>query len=107
MAGSRSHHHLQWILPDPNVNPKLLSYDTLGAENIPYVLNHTNLTTLFCSKESLDVLLKCANTGSIKNIVCFDNVQEATVETYKEKGITIYSYQDLLTKYKTLDVKVE
>ena len=74
MVIGRSDNHYSWILLNSNVNKLLFSYDTLGAENIPYVLNHTNLTTLFCSKDSLDILLKCANTGSVKNIVSFDNV---------------------------------
>ena len=47
-------------------------YDTLGPENIPYVLNHTRVETAFCSKFSVDILLKTADHGNLKNIVCFD-----------------------------------
>lgn len=106
MVGGWLSNYFWWILLDSNVIHDLFSYDTLGAENIPYVLNHTNLTTLFCSKESLDILLKCDNTGSVKNVVSFDNIPEATIQAYKEKGIAVYIYQDLLKKYEKLDIKI-
>lgn len=82
-------------------------YDTLGAENIPFVLNHTNMATLFCSRPSLDVLLKCDNLGALKNIVSFDPVEEDILAKYKQKGITIYLYSELLTKYSKSDIKPE
>jgi hypothetical protein len=33
------------------------------------------MTTLFASRASLDVLLKCENLGALKNIVSFDPVE--------------------------------
>jgi long-chain acyl-CoA synthetase len=51
--------------------------------------------------------LKCENLGSVKNIVSFDAVSEDVAAKYKEKGITLYNYQQLLEKYEKSDVKVE
>lgn len=38
-------------------------YDTLGPESIPYVLNQTEINTIFCSAQSLETLLKVADLG--------------------------------------------
>lgn len=72
------------------------------------MLNHTNMPTLFCSKPSCDVLLKCPNLGSVKNIVSFDPLEENVVAAFKQKGVTVYNYHSLIEKYsKILDIKVE
>ena len=46
-------------------------YDTLGIENLTYCLNHTKLTTCFCSPETAEVLSKLEDSGNLKNIVLF------------------------------------
>jgi long-chain acyl-CoA synthetase len=48
-------------------------YDTLGDENISYVLNHTNLTTCFVNQTSLNSLKKTKDFGNLKKLVCFDD----------------------------------
>lgn len=107
MAGSRCHQHAQRILSGPDVNSPLFSYDTLGAENIPHILNQTNMTTLFCSAESLSTLLKCENLGKVKTIISFDPVPEDVIASFKEKSISIFIYQDLLKKYEPLQIEVQ
>ena len=101
------YHYPPGVLYRANVNSPLLSYDTLGAENIPYILNHTNLSTLFCSKDSMQVLLKCENLGKVKNVVSFDIIDQSLVDKFKEKGINVYIYPSLLEKYEKSDVKAE
>lgn len=50
------------------------SYDTLGPENIPYVLEHSGVQNCFCSKQSVDILLKTKNLGNLKYIISFDSL---------------------------------
>lgn len=51
-------------------------YDTLGDENISYVFEHTNLTTVFVNDLSLRALEKTQNLVNVKTIVCFDSFTE-------------------------------
>ena len=51
-------------------------YDTLGDENISYVFNHTNLTTVFVNDISVRALMKTHDMGKVTTIVSFDNFTE-------------------------------
>lgn len=65
------------------------------------------MTTLFCSRPSLDVLLKCTNLGALRNIVSFDPLEENLVITYKQRGVTLYYYKDLIARYERANIKTE
>ena len=58
-------------------------YDTLGDENITYVLNHTQLETVFVNDGSLKSLMKCKDLVAVKNIVCYDEYTPEQVEYFK------------------------
>ena len=107
MAIGGCHDNPQWLLCCTNVNNLSFRYDTLGPENIPYVLNHTNMPTLFCSRASLDVLLKCENLGLVKNIVLFDPVEQDIVGKFQQKGVRILLYQELIQKYSKVNTVIE
>ena len=61
-------------------------YDTLGDENITYVLNHTQLETIFVNDGSLKSLIKCKDLVAVKNIVCYDDWNEEQENYFKEKS---------------------
>ena len=63
-------------------------YDTLGNENITYVFKHTNITTVFVNKGSVNALLICDDLVSIRRIISFDKIKPFEVEAFKEKGIS-------------------
>lgn len=63
-------------------------YDTLGNENITYVFKHTNITTVFVNKDSVNALLSCDDLVSIRRIISFDKIEPFEVEAFKEKGIS-------------------
>jgi long-chain acyl-CoA synthetase len=46
----------------------------LGAESITYILEHTNLSTCFCSANAANLFEKTQKLGSLKNIVLFDKI---------------------------------
>jgi hypothetical protein len=94
-------------------------YDTLGPEAIVFIVNQSQLTTVFTSKlETPSVGLhsrvfgKAAGDGvvfrraqllkvkescpSLRNVVQFEDVTEADVKAAATVGISLRSYADLL-----------
>jgi len=57
-------------------NTMIPLYDTLGPETIPYVLNQSQIETIFCSSLSVPTLLSVADLGNLKNVVSFDPLTE-------------------------------
>jgi long-chain acyl-CoA synthetase len=75
-------------------------YDTLGPENIPYVLEHTRVETCFCSRQSAEVLLKTPRIGNLKNIVFFDPLPQELQQDLKKLGLVLHSFDDLANNSK-------
>ena len=76
MIGIFSKNREEWTLVDvANMlygNTMIPLYDTLGPETIPFVFNHTNITTCFCSEPSVSTLMKTKDLGKLKTLVLFD-----------------------------------
>lgn len=51
-------------------------YDTLGDENITYVLKHTMMTSLFVNDLSLKALMKTKDLAHLKTLICYDPFTE-------------------------------
>ena len=49
-------------------------YDTLGPKAIPFILNQSNVTTIFLTKDVITGFLELTDFGKIKNVVCFDEL---------------------------------
>ena len=50
-------------------------FDAMGEESVNFIVEQTELTTIFCAKEYVDRLIKMKNEGKLKsleNILCFD-----------------------------------
>ena len=50
-------------------------YDTLGPASVEYIIKQTELTTIACSGNYLDTLIKLKTTGrlpTLQNLVSFD-----------------------------------
>lgn len=75
-------------------------YDTLGDENISYVLRHVNLKTLFVNDSAVKALKKTTDLASLKFIISFDPIDADSIKYFEEKGIKLISYSDLLAKGK-------
>lgn len=80
MVGVFSKNREEWmILEFANIlygNTLIPLYDTLGIESFPYILEQTEITTLFISAHSIDALLKVREFKFLKNIVLFDQVDD-------------------------------
>lgn len=71
-------------------------YDTLGDENISFVFNHTKVTTVFVNDVSVKALMKTKDLGDIQNIVSFDSYTSEQEEYFKDKGIVMIKYSDVI-----------
>jgi len=56
-------------------------YDTLGPDSTTYILEDTNLDTIFTSSETIGNILNTPNLVKVKTIVCFDPI---TDEKYRK-----------------------
>lgn len=70
-------------------------YDTLGPTSIPYILDQTQLTSIFCSAQHLEILLKTNDLGNLKNIIAFDAVSLETQEKLSKRGIAFYQFLEI------------
>ncbi|KAI9983399.1 hypothetical protein PInf_007423 [Phytophthora infestans] len=69
-------------------------YDTLGATAIPFILNHTEMSIVFCGKEHFKVLMGVVHEcPSVKTVVQFEDEidEEETIlaEQHKVKLMTL------------------
>ena len=51
---------------------------------------------MFANDVSLRALMKTKDMGNIKTIICYDEFAEDQEQFFKEKGITLKKYRDLL-----------
>ena len=75
-----------------HVKLMLFSYDTLGPENITYVLDHSQVQNMFCSKAAVETLMKTPKLGILKTIICFDKLPAELIAKITEKGITYIDF---------------
>jgi long-chain acyl-CoA synthetase len=69
-------------------------YDTLGATAIPFILNHTEMNTVFCGKEQFKILMGVVHEcPTVKTVVQFEDDidEEETVlaEQHKVRLLTL------------------
>ncbi|CAK80910.1 unnamed protein product (macronuclear) [Paramecium tetraurelia] len=71
-------------------------YDTLGPESIPFILNQTNIETMFLTADASKSLLKCKEKGKLQNLVLFDPLPEELERELKTKGYKLFKYEDVV-----------
>ena len=58
-------------------------YDTLGDENITYVLKHVSLKTLFVNDGAIKALRKTKDLASLKTLVAFDPIDADSLKYFE------------------------
>jgi long-chain acyl-CoA synthetase len=100
LVGVFSKNREEWVLLEyANFlygNTMIPLYDTLGPESIPFVLNQSEIDTIFCSAPSILTLLKVGDLAKVKNVVTFDALDEDVLQKLKDRGLTVYKWQDVL-----------
>jgi long-chain acyl-CoA synthetase len=75
-------------------------YDTLGDENITYVLKHVEMRTIFVDSGAIKSLKKTKDLDRLKFIISFDPIDTESTNYFEQKGIKLISYSDLLARGK-------
>ena len=79
-------------------------YDTLGPQAMVFILEQTNMSTIFVSLQSLEQLLKIGKpVGSVKNLVCFEAFSEEDSKKAAEIGWKVWKYAELFTEEGSVD----
>lgn len=103
-VGIFSKNRVEWSIVDwASILFKVVTvpiYDTLGDENISYVLNHVSMKTVFVDSVALQSLKNTKNLHKLKWIVLFDPIDKESVEYFKKKDVKLISYNDLLARGK-------
>jgi|694.fasta_scaffold103057_3 long-chain acyl-CoA synthetase len=90
LFGIFSKNRAEWTITDIAANlfgmTTIPIYDTLGDENITYVFNHTQMTTVFVNEGALKSLTKCKDLVKVNTIVCFDQFTEDKRTEFQERG---------------------
>jgi long-subunit acyl-CoA synthetase (AMP-forming) len=86
-VGIFSKNRAEWAVVDVAcILFKLVSipiYDTLGDENITYVLKHVSLKTLFVNDGAIKALQKTQDLASLKTLVSFDPIKADTIKFFE------------------------
>lgn len=79
-------------------------YDTLGPQAMVFILEQTNLTTIFLSSQNLEGLLKIGKPiGKVKNLVCFDAFTEENSKAAEALGWNLMKYSEILTEENSVE----
>ena len=94
MFGIYAKNRAEWIISDiAGILTGFASvtlYDTLGMEFIDFILNQTELRTLFLSGDKVENILelkKSGKLGFLKWLVVYDSVSEELVGRGREQGL--------------------
>jgi long-chain acyl-CoA synthetase len=75
-------------------------YDTLGPDTVSFVFRQTGVKTVFCANSYVDGLIKEKKTGtcgSLSHLVSFENPTDSQVSEGQKAGLTILSYEAVLS----------
>ena len=71
-------------------------YDTLGDENITYVLRHVGMKCIFVNDTGIKALRKTTDLDKLETLISFDPIDADSIKYFLEKGIKLISYLDLI-----------
>ena len=107
--GIYSKNREEWLISDiaSHMNSIIITpiYDTLGDDVISYILHETQMTTVAMESATLAKLNKLKeqnNQSKLQNIILFDLDNTQEILNAKKLGYTVYSFNDILEKGKTL-----
>ena len=84
-------------------------YDTLGEEAVQYIFDQTNLTTLFCSNDNLEMLLHPAKgfkLGKVKQIVVWEPYTNTEKQNFANTGIKLYTFADVVKAGEGVEIEL-
>jgi long-chain acyl-CoA synthetase len=83
-------------------------YDTLGPDAVPYVINQTELSVLFCGAKQFDVVMDCAvKCPSLKVMVSVDPLSDEQKQRAAAHHIEVRYFDDVEAKGKAEPVAAD
>ena len=70
-------------------------YDTLGPQAVNYILEQTQMSSVFCTLATLKSLLKLEIVSNLKNLICFEAFGEEQLQQAKQKNLKIFAFSEL------------
>ncbi|KAG7389581.1 Long chain acyl-CoA synthetase 7 peroxisomal [Phytophthora boehmeriae] len=77
-------------------------YDTLGPDAVPFVINHTELSILFCGKKQFDVIMNCASKcQTLKTVVLLESISDEQKQLAVANSIEVKTFEEIEEKGRT------
>lgn len=73
-------------------------FDSMGPQSVDYILNQTQLSTIFCTSEYIEKILKMKKDGqaaTVCTLVCFDAFKEDQKATAESNGLQVMSFESV------------
>lgn len=71
-------------------------YDTLGIDNLSYCLEHSGVTTLFVTNDTIKTILNLKSFGNLSNLICFDPLTPELISSLRNFKFRIFSFEQSL-----------
>ena len=74
-------------------------YDTFDVESLEFILKQTNLITIFCSSDSMEIMKLLKNFAKLQHIVCFDCFNDMKkCDVFAKNNIKLHNFKGILDK---------
>lgn len=74
-------------------------FEAMGQTQVDFIFNQTEMTSILCSGQYVQKIIDMKNAGlatHIKNLVLIDDISEDLIKEASSKGITIYTFDQVL-----------
>jgi len=91
----------EWMLAMQACNNQSMQciplYDTLGAEVIEYIVNHAEISLVFCEATKMEHLVEAMpKCPSLKTVVMWGEIKEDSLANTKASGVKTYSFDEFV-----------
>lgn len=104
LVGIYSKNRMEWYVADWacalfgfTVSPL---YSTLGKDNLSYCIDLCGITTLFVEANTAAELYHFKQKGSLKTLICFDEIDEELRKNLQSQGLEVLGYRQLIEEGK-------
>ncbi|EGR26937.1 hypothetical protein IMG5_204490 [Ichthyophthirius multifiliis] len=81
--------------------------ESAKQNTLQYILEETNLETIFCSEKQAQVILQCQNVNKLKNLVLFSQQDSQLRELLGESKFNIYTLKQIINSGKKMNIQYQ
>ncbi|KAF1319452.1 Long-chain-fatty-acid-coa ligase, partial [Globisporangium splendens] len=101
IVGVFSKNRYEWSVVENSCNRMTYTlvplYDTLGPQAVPFIINHTEMKVVFCTKSQFQTLMECIDKcPTLETIVQFEEVDGAERALAHDKNVTLKTLAELM-----------